>query len=113
MAAAADQVDVGGLEADLRNTVRGEVAFDAGNRAAYSHDSSNYRQVPVGVVFPRDADDIETAVAACREHGAPVLPRGCGTSLAGQTCNVAVVLDHSKHMREILAVDPEARTARV
>jgi FAD/FMN-containing dehydrogenase/Fe-S oxidoreductase len=113
MSPGADQVDVRGLGSALRDAVRGEVAFDAGNRAAYSHDSSNYRQVPVGVVLPRDADDIEAAVGVCREHGAPVLPRGCGTSLAGQSCNVAVVIDHSKHMRRILDVDPDRRTATV
>ena len=71
--------------------------FDAGCRALYATDSSNYRQVPIGVVCPRDADDVIAAVAACRESGAPVLPRGAGTSLAGQCCNVAVVLDFSKH----------------
>ena len=93
--------------------MRGEVHFDAGQRGAYSHDSSNYRQPPIGVILPRDADDIIAAVAVCREHNAPVLPRGCGTSLAGQTCNVAVVIDHSKHMREITGVDPDRRIARV
>jgi FAD/FMN-containing dehydrogenase/Fe-S oxidoreductase len=108
-----DQVDVPALEARLRASVRGQVAFDAGNRAAYSHDSSNYRQPPIGVVVPRDADDIVASVAACHAHGAPVLARGCGTGLAGQTCNVAVVIDHSRHMRTIKQLDPEARIAVV
>jgi FAD/FMN-containing dehydrogenase/Fe-S oxidoreductase len=108
-----DEVDVTSLRRRLERDVRGEVMFDAGNRAAYAHDSSNYRQAPIGVVLPRDADDIVAAVAACREHSAPVLPRGCGTSLAGQTCNVAVVIDHSKHLRRIVEVDPERGTARV
>jgi FAD/FMN-containing dehydrogenase len=67
------------------------VAFDEGNRAAYSHDSSNYRQPPIGVVVPKSADDIVAAIAACHEHGAPVLARGCGTGLAGQTVNAAVL----------------------
>lgn len=111
--AGADSVDVAALEAQLRANVRGEVAFDAGNRAAYAHDSSNYRQPPIGVVVPRSADDIVAAVAACHEHGAPVLARGCGTGLAGQTCNVAVVIDHSRHMRTIKALDPERRIAVV
>src|SRR5919201_701167 len=101
-----DEVDVKSLERALSSAVRGEVLFDAGHRAIYAHDSSNYRQAPIGVVLPRDAEDIVAAVAACREHGAPVLARGCATSLAGQTCNDAVVVDHSKHMREILSVDP-------
>ena len=108
-----DEVDTESLRRRLEQDVRGEVMFDGGNRGAYAHDSSNYRQVPIGVVLPRDADDIVATVAACREHGAPVLSRGCGTSLAGQTCNVAVVIDHSKHMREIVEVDAERRTARV
>ncbi|HYX77881.1 MAG TPA: FAD-linked oxidase C-terminal domain-containing protein [Solirubrobacterales bacterium] len=109
----ADEVDVASLRRRLKREVQGEVLFDRGNRAAYSHDSSNYRQPPIGVVLPRDAADVVAAVAACREHGAPVLPRGCGTGLAGQTCNVAVVIDHSKHMRQIIEVDAERRIARV
>src|SRR5436190_1455931 len=108
-----DQVDVAALEAQLRATVRGQVAFDGGNRAAYAHDSSNYRQPPIGVVVPNDADDIVAAVAACHAHGAPVLARGCGTALAGQSCNVAVVIDHSRHMRTIKQLDPDARVAVV
>ncbi len=108
-----EDVDIGSLRAALESSVRGEVRFDAGHRAVYSHDSSNYRQPALGVVVPRDAEDIVAAVAACREHGAPVVSRGCGTSLAGQTCNVAVVIDHSKHLREVLEVDPEGRIARV
>ncbi len=101
------------LEARLRQTVKGEVQFDAASRALYATDSSNYRQVPVGIVCPRDADDVVAAVAACREVGAPVLSRGAGTSLAGQCCNVAVVLDFSRHCHTILDVDPGRRQARV
>ena len=74
----------------------------------YSTDGSNYRQVPIGLVVPRDADDVVAAVAACRKYGAPVLARGAGTSLAGQCCNVAVVLDFTKYMNQILEIDPEA-----
>ncbi|MDI1480279.1 FAD-binding and (Fe-S)-binding domain-containing protein [Polyangium sp. y55x31] len=101
------------LEARLRATVGGEVRFDGGSRAIYSTDASNYRQVPIGVVVPRDADDVEATVTACREHGAPIVPRGGGTSLAGQTCNVAVVLDFSKYMNRVVEIDPEGRFARV
>jgi FAD/FMN-containing dehydrogenase/Fe-S oxidoreductase len=108
-----DRIDARSLRRALERDLKGEVLFDGGHRAAYSHDSSNYRQPPIGVVMPRDAEDIVAAVAACREHGAPVLPRGCATSLAGQTCNIAVVIDHSKHMREITEVDPDRRIARV
>jgi FAD/FMN-containing dehydrogenase/Fe-S oxidoreductase len=108
-----ERVDRRALKRALKDSVRGEVRFDLGTRAAYAHDSSNYRQPPLGVVMPRDADDVVVAVAACHEHGAPVLPRGCGTGIAGNTTNVAVVIDTSKHMREILAIDPERRIARV
>ena len=101
------------LASALRRVVRGEVRFDAGSRALYSTDASNYRQVPVGLVVPHDADDVIAAMAACRAHGAPVLARGAGTSLAGQTCNAAVVFDYSKYMRRITAVDAAARTASV
>jgi FAD/FMN-containing dehydrogenase/Fe-S oxidoreductase len=101
------------LEDDLRRSVRGEVRFDAGSRALYATDASNYRQVPIGVVVPRDIDDLAAAVATCRRHGAPLLGRGGGTSLAGQCCNTAVVLDCSKHLNRVLEIDPAARTARV
>ena len=96
------------LESTLRRHLRGEVRFDNGSRALYASDGSNYRQVPIGVVIPRDNDDVIATVATCREHGAPVLCRGGGTSLAGQCCNVAVVLDFSKYMANILELDPDA-----
>ncbi len=95
------------LQADLREKVKGEVRFDAGTRAIYAHDSSNYRQVPFGVVIPEDADDVVAAVKVCHRHGAPVLPRGTGTSLSGETTNVAVIIDTSKKMRGILEVNAE------
>src|SRR5258706_331287 len=101
------------LADDLRRSVRGEVRFDDGARALYATDASNYRQVPIGVVVPQDTDDLVAAVAACRRHRAPIVQRGAGTSLAGQCCNVAVVIDGSRNLRGVLALDPEARTARV
>ncbi len=101
------------LESSLRRAVRGEVRFDAGSRALYSTDASNYRQIPIGVVAPRDTDDVAAALEVCRRYGAPVLGRGAGTSLAGQACNVAVVLDISRHLNRILEIDPERRLARV
>jgi FAD/FMN-containing dehydrogenase/Fe-S oxidoreductase len=101
------------LEAALRSTVEGEVRFDAGARAAYASDASNYRQVPIGVVLPKSAEDIAATLAACREHGAPVLARGGGTSLCGQAVNVAVVIDASKYLDRVLEMDAAARTARV
>ena len=101
------------LEARLRSAIRGEVRFDTGSRALYATDASNYRQVPIGVVIPRDIADVEATMAVCRELGAPVLSRGGGTSLSGQCCNVAVVLDFSKYMRSIRTLDPGARLAHV
>ncbi len=89
------------------------VRFDSAARALYATDGSNYRQVPIGVVLPRDPDDVLAAISACREFGAPILARGGGTSLSGQCCNVAVVLDFSKYMSRILEIDPARRIARV
>src|SRR6185437_12644406 len=106
-------VNASAIEPALRKAVRGEVRFDAGSRALYATDASNYRQVPIGLVVPRDAEDVVAALAVCREFGAPVLPRGGGTSLAGQCCNVAVVFDFSKYMNGILELDPRRRFARV
>ncbi len=101
------------LLALLQATVRGEVRFDAGARALYATDASNYRQVPIGLVIPRDQQDVRATLAACRRYGVPVLARGGGTSLAGQTCNVAVVLDFSKNVAAIHPVDADQRRMRV
>src|SRR3954465_8757440 len=105
--------DATSLEDDLRRSVRGEVRFDSGSRALYATDASNYRQVPIGVVAPVDPEDVIAAVAACRRHGAPIVHRGAGTSLAGQCCNVAVVIDASRHLTGVLAVDPGHAAPRV
>ena len=101
------------LEALLKKSLRGDVRFDLGSRALYASDSSNYRQLPVGVILPRDAADVEAALAACRATGAAVLPRGAGTSLAGQCANVAVVFDFSRYMNGLTSIDPVAKLARV
>jgi FAD/FMN-containing dehydrogenase/Fe-S oxidoreductase len=101
------------LEKELKRTVQGEVRFDRGSRALYATDGSNYRQIPIGLVVPRHDQDVIAAVAACRKYGAPVLSRGAGTSLAGQCCNVAVILDFSKYMNQILEIDADRRFARV
>ena len=101
------------LASELQRTVRGEVRFDAGARALYATDASNYRHIPIGLVIPRDDADVIAAAAACRKFGAPILARGAGTSLAGQCCNVAVILDFSKYMNRILDLDPARRFARV
>lgn len=81
------------LEHELSCDIKGEVRFDAASRSLYATDLSIYRQVPIGVVIPRDADDVIATVAACRKFQAPILGRGCGTSLSGQCCNVAMVID--------------------
>lgn len=107
------QVDVDALEADLRAAIAGEVRFDSGDRALWATDASNYRQIPIGVVLPRDVDDAVRAVEVARRHRAPILPRGGGTSLAGQTTNVAVVIDFSKYVHGVSDLDVERRTARV
>jgi FAD/FMN-containing dehydrogenase/Fe-S oxidoreductase len=107
------KVDVQGLERALRSTLRGEVRFSDGDRALYSTDSSNYRQVPLGVVIPRDRNDIIATVAACRKFGAPITARGGGTSLAGQCCNVAVIIDFTKYYNRILEIDAAKKRARV
>src|SRR5690348_6317501 len=101
------------LEAELRKRIAGEVRFDDGSRALYATDASNYRQVPIGVVVPKSLEDVFLTVEQCRRFGAPLLARGGGTSLAGQCCNVAVVLDFTKHLNRIVDLDPEAKTARV
>jgi len=101
------------LAAALRKNIAGEVRFDAGSRALYATDGSNYRQVPIGVVVPKDVDDVLATIATCREFGAPVLSRGGGTSLAGQTCNVAVVMDWSKYVNQILELNVEEKFARI
>ena len=109
----ASDVDVRALVYELRRTVDGEVRFRPGDRALYSGTGSNYRQLPIGVVVPRSIDDVVATVAACRAHGAPLLSRGGGTSLAGQCCNVAVVLDFSKYLNRIIEIDPVRKLARV
>src|SRR3954452_5075783 len=109
----ARDLGVEALERALRVRLEGEVRFAAGSRALYATDGSNYRQVPIGVVVPKTVQDLVEAVACAREHGAPIVARGGGTSLAGQCCNVALVIDCSKYLNRILELDPERRFARV
>src|SRR2546425_11705626 len=105
--------DAEALADELRTRIRGEVRFDAGTRALYTTDGSNYRQVPIGVVLPTGVEDVIETVAACRRFGAPILARGGGTSLAGQGCNAAVVIDMSKYMHNVIAIDADKKLARV
>jgi FAD/FMN-containing dehydrogenase/Fe-S oxidoreductase len=102
-----------GLEAELRAVVRGDVAFDVTSRALVTMDASNYRRVPLGVVAPRDADDVAAVLEVCRERGVPVVARGGGTSIAGQATGTGVVLDFTRHMNRLVSLDSDARTAVV
>jgi len=101
------------LRRDLSRAVPGRVAFTRGDRALYATDASNYRQEPLGVAYPRTAEEVVAAVAACRRHGVAILQRGAGTSLAGQATNEAVVFDLSRHFGRVLEIDPARRLARV
>ncbi|MCS7206684.1 MAG: FAD-binding protein [Dehalococcoidia bacterium] len=101
------------VEARLKGRIKGEVRFDAYAQALYSTDASIYQMVPVGVVLPKDAEDVQRVVEACRDVGVPLLPRGGGTSLAGQGCNHAVVIDFTKYMHQVLEVNPQEGWARV
>lgn len=106
-------LDAQALALELKRRIRGEVRFDAGSRGLYATDGSNYRQVPIGVVIPKQLEDVLETLAVCSRFGVPVLSRGCGTSLAGQCCNVAVVMDFSKYLDRILEIDSGRRLARV
>ena len=104
---------VNDLEHELRTAIRGDVRFDAGSRLLYSTDASMYQMEPVGVVIPRDADDVRAAIELAGRHHVAVLPRGGGTSLTGQTVNNALVLDFSRHLDRVLEVNTEELWARV
>jgi FAD/FMN-containing dehydrogenase/Fe-S oxidoreductase len=110
---AAPALDSEAFARSLRSRVSCEVRFDTATRALYATDASNYRHVPIGVILPRQRADVVAAVATAREFGVPVLPRGAGTGLAGQTCNVALVIDFSKYMRRLVSMDPDRNIARV
>ncbi|HEY7302306.1 MAG TPA: FAD-linked oxidase C-terminal domain-containing protein [Xanthobacteraceae bacterium] len=107
------QPEVRSLTARLGDSIEGEVRFDAGSRALYSADASNYRQIPIGVVIPKTVDDIVETVRICREFDVPILPRGGGTSMCGQCVNVAVIIDTSKYLNRIVEIDAMRRVATV
>ncbi len=109
---ASDDVDRPGIVADLEDLVDCEVRFDSYSRELYATDASIYERTPVGVVFPESTADVAAVVEYCSERAIPVLPRGGGTSLAGQSVNEAVVLDFTREMDAVLDVDPGGRTAR-
>jgi FAD/FMN-containing dehydrogenase/Fe-S oxidoreductase len=101
------------LEHDLRRALGGGVDFGAQAKALYATDASNYRQVPIGLVYPRSREEVVEAVRVAREHDAPIVARGGGTSLAGQGCNAALCIDFSRYLHRVLEIDPENRLARV
>jgi FAD/FMN-containing dehydrogenase/Fe-S oxidoreductase len=101
------------LEKELKKKISGEVRFDEGSRALYSTDASNYRQIPIGVVLPKTEEDVIHTINICRKYGAPVLSRGGGTSLAGQCCNVAIMMDMSKYYNKVLHIDKEKKLVTV
>ncbi|MGW3934645.1 FAD-binding and (Fe-S)-binding domain-containing protein [Streptomyces phaeochromogenes] len=107
------ELDLGELRSELRKAVRGEVAFDVTARALTTMDASNYRRVPLGVVAPRDADDVAAALSVCSRLRVPVVARGGGTSIAGQATGTGVVLDFTRHMNRVVSLDAQARTAVV
>lgn len=113
IAAEVKKIDVKFLEAELKKAVEGEVRFDVGSRATYSTDGSNYRQVPIGVVVPKTRRDIIETVDICHKFKAPILSRGGGTSLAGQCCNFAVVMDMSKYYNKVLRIDSANKLVKV
>ena len=104
---------VNDLERELRKVIRGDVRFDPASKLLYSTDASMYQMEPVGIVIPRDADDVQAAHEVARKHGVAFLSRGGGTSLTGQTVNHALVLDFSRYMNTVLEVNPEEKWARV
>jgi FAD/FMN-containing dehydrogenase/Fe-S oxidoreductase len=108
--AGAAGIDMRGLRRALEEVVEGEVRFDTASKAMYATDASNYRQVPLGVVIPKTLEDVVATHRACHEFGAPVLARGGGTSLSGETVNFAVVIDVSKYLTNIEDADPQTQT---
>jgi FAD/FMN-containing dehydrogenase/Fe-S oxidoreductase len=103
----------GRLAAKLASETRGEVLFSAADRGRYATDASIYQVMPVGVFVPRSAPDVKTALDICRDMGVPIVPRGGGTSQCGQTVGAGLVIDHAKHIRNIIDVDVDKRTAEV
>ncbi len=101
------------LAARLTGETQGEVLFSTADRGRYATDASIYQQMPVGVFVPRNADEVKTALDICRDLKVPLVPRGGGTSQCGQTVGAGLVIDHSKHLRNVISVDVEKRAVEV
>src|SRR5258706_13773164 len=101
------------LERELKTSIIGEVRFDDGARAMYSTDSSNYRMPPTGIVLPKSGNDILETIRIARKFGVPLLSRGGGTSLAGQCCNTAIVMDMSKYYKGTIEIDEKKKLGKV
>jgi FAD/FMN-containing dehydrogenase/heterodisulfide reductase subunit C len=101
------------LKAQLSRETTSEVRFDGATRAAYGSEASNYRQLPIGVVVPKTIEDLVKSIAACEKEDLPILARGAGTSMCGQSVNAAVIIDHSKYLHAIVCVDAQTRIATV
>ena len=101
------------IEQELQKVVRGDIKFDKYSRMMYSTDASIYQMEPIGVVLPKDADEVAEIVRVCHDSKTIFLPRGGGTSLAGQTVNHGVVIDFTKYMNRVLSVNVEEKWALV
>jgi len=101
------------LRSQLEAQTTADIRFDAATRAVYASEASNYRQLPIGVVVPRSIKDVITAMRLCQEANLPLLPRGAGTSMCGQSVNAAVIIDTSKYLNRIIDIDAQKRIARV
>ncbi|MGI8466825.1 MAG: FAD-binding and (Fe-S)-binding domain-containing protein [Pyrinomonadaceae bacterium] len=106
-------IDVANLKKELQINVKGEVRFSDADKGMYASDASNYRMIPLGVILPESAEDVETAIAICRKYGAPIFARGGGTGIPGQTVNNGVLFDFSKYMNHILELNEHEKYARV
>ncbi len=105
--------DLNDLYAELTESLAGSCHFSSASVAMYTSDASNYRQVPLGIVYPKNVNDIKIATALCKDHGVPLLMRGGGTSQNGQCVNNAVIIDCSKHLNKVLDIDVQNRTALI
>ena len=96
----------------LRKEIEGDVRFDDITREIYSTDASIYRMLPICVVIPKTVQDVKTIIQIAHENKIPILPRGGGSSLSGQTVNHAIVIDFSKYLNRVLDIDTSSKTVK-